>query len=128
MLFTVEIDESCLDTLDQVIQTILSDTEAGVVESSMATSPEVLIAGIFSQFRCQRIKQVLTQKGRGVGLSPDDPEPQESSDCRGGYEDGSQPSCSDNEKEEYFTPRCLTCGVEAEEWDTVCFECGGSVK
>ncbi len=108
MLFTVEIDEEWLDALDSLIQITLDSAKAGIIGRSLISPEEVLTVSIFFQFRLQRLK------AKGVIALAD-------------YwdEDREFPaSCLDDKIEENLIPRCFSCGVEAQEWETICFECG----
>ena len=117
MLFTVDIDEEWLDALDSLIQTTLGNAKAGIIGRSRISPEEVLTVSIFFQFRLQRLKD------KGVVRFPYDPQPQELDDYWD--EDGEFPaSCLDDKIEENLVSRCFSCGVEAWEWETICFECG----
>jgi len=133
MLFTVEIDEEWLDALDNLIQMSLGSVKAGIIGGFGATPEEALEVIIFFQFKLQRLKMSSSclahceQKKTGVIMFPYDPQPQELADYWDGYEDAQESSCPDTEIEEKLIPRCFSCGAEAEEWDSACFECGGPV-
>jgi hypothetical protein len=125
MLFTVEIDEEWFDVLDSLIETTRY--------SSKATPEEELEVIIFFQFKLQRLKMtshcldLCCRKETEVVMFPYDPQPQELADYWEGYEDSPESSCQGSEIEEHLIPRCFSCGADAEEWDTACFECGGPV-
>jgi len=123
MLFTVEIDEEWLDALDNLIQMNLGSVKAGIIGGFGATPEEALEVIIFFQFKLQRLKMIP----KGGNMSPYDPQPQELADYWDGYEDGPSAFYLDDEIEGKLIPRCASCGAEAEEWDTACFECGGPV-
>ncbi len=127
MLFTVDIDEEWFDTLDSLIQMTLGSSKAGILRGSVATPEEALTVIIFFQFKLQRLKLAPSCKDRKVVMFPYDPEPQELADYWDSFEDGPPCSCLDGEIEEHLVPRCTSCGAEAQEWDTACFECGGPV-
>ena len=127
MLFTVDIDEEWIDALDSLIQTTLGSAKADIIGGSMLTPEDVLTVSIFFQFRLQRLKLLLHCKDKEVVRFPYDPQPQELTGCWGGFEDGPPPFCPESEIEENLVPRCLSCGIEAKEWETACFECNGPV-
>jgi hypothetical protein len=127
MLFTVEIDEEWLDALDNLIRMSLGSAKAGIIGGFGATPEEVLTISIFFQLRLQRLKLLLHRQDKEVVMFPYDPQPQELADYWDGYEDSPESSCQGSEIEEKLIPRCFSCGAEAEEWDTACFECGGPV-
>ena len=130
MLFIVEIDEDWFDVLDSLIQMTLHGPKA--------TPEEALTIIIFFQFKLQRLKVASScldpryQKEKEVAVFPHDLEPYFASGLyEGNYWDGYedvQPSfCLETEIEEHLVLRCWSCGVEAQEWDTACFECNGPV-
>jgi len=134
MLFTVEIDEEWLDALDNLIQMSLGSVKNGIAAGFGATPEEILTVSIFFQLRLQRLKLLLNRQGKEVVMFPYDPQPQELADLSAaqadywdGYEDSPSVSWLDDEIEGKLIPRCFSCGAEAEEWDTACFECGGPV-
>ena len=127
MLFTVEIDEEWRDVLDSLIQTTLDSAKAGIIGGSLAAPEDVLTVSIFFQLRLQRLKLLSSRKNGKVVMFPYDPEPQELADYWDGYEEVRPPSCLNSEIEECLVPRCFSCGIEAREWDTACFDCGGPV-
>jgi hypothetical protein len=127
MLFTVEIDEEWLDALGNLIQTTLGNAKAGIIGGSVSSPEEVLTVSIFFQLRLQRIKTLLNRKNGRLVMFPYDPQPQELTDYWEGYEDSPSVCWLDDEIEGKLIPRCFSCGAEAEEWDTACFECGGPV-
>lgn len=115
MLFTVEIDEEWFKVLDSLI--------AATLRGPKATPEEALAIIIFFQFKLQRLKMIP----KGGSMFPHDPQPQELADYWDGYKDVSHPPYPDSEIDGGLIPRCIACGIEAEEWDTACFECGGQV-
>ncbi len=127
MLFTVEIDEEWQDALDSLIQTTLGSAKSGIIGGSMLTPEEVLTVSIFFQFRLQRLRLALSRKENGIVRFPYDPEPWELADYWNSHDEVRPPSCLGNEVEECLVPRCYSCGIEAREWDTACFDCGGPV-
>lgn len=125
MLFTVEIDEDWFDVLDSLIAATLCGPKA--------TPEEALAILIFFQFKLQRLQMaprcldLCHQKGGRIAVFPYDPQSQELADYWDEYEDSPEASCQGSEIEEKLIPRCFSCGADAEEWDTACFECNGPV-
>ena len=119
MLFIAEIDEDWFDVLDSLIQMTLHGPKA--------TPEEALTIIIFFQFKLQRLKVAPSRKDRKVVMFPYDPEPQELADYWDGFEDVHGPPYLETDPDESIVPRCWSCGAEAQEWDTACFECGGPV-
>ena len=127
MLFTVEIDEEWLDVLDSLIRMTLGDAKTGLIRGSTAAPEDVLTVSIFFQFRLQRLRLALSRKENGIVRFPYDLEPRELADYWNSHDEVRPPSCLSNEVEECLVPRCYSCGIEAREWDTACFDCGGPV-
>lgn len=128
MLFIAEIDEEWFDVLDSLIQMTLGSSKGGILRGSVAMPEEALTVIIFFQFKLQRLMLLSSRKDKKVvRFSYVNPDPQELADYWGGYDDEQPPLCLDTEIEEHLVPRCASCGVEAEEWDTACFKCGEPV-